>query len=130
MVNRLILVGRLGADPELKETGTGRSRCKLRIATDRTYRDAQDTMRKETTWFSVSVFGKQAEICDRFLEKGRSVYVEGRVRTWKCDDGTYGWDVKADTVTFLPGGGGGQSGKSKGHVNAEPAEGDNDDLPF
>ena len=113
MVNKVILVGNLGKDPEVRYTSGGQAVANLRIATSRSWTDKQSGQKKEETeWHDVEVWGKQAEQCGEFLAKGRQVYVEGRLKTDNWDDKTSGQKrsrvkVVADTVRFLGGGGGG-----------------------
>jgi single-strand DNA-binding protein len=119
-VNKVILVGNLGADPELKYTPTSRAVCNLRLATTDVWKDKQTNQRQERTeWHRVTVWGDQAENCSKYLSKGRSVYVEGHLQTRKYDkDGQthYATDVIADRVVFLGGGGGtgGEGGEGGG----------------
>jgi single-strand DNA-binding protein len=113
MVNKVILVGNLGKDPEVRYTSGGQAVASLRIATSRSWTDKQSGQRKEETeWHDVEVWGKQAEQCGEYLAKGRQVYVEGRLKTDKWQDKQSGQDryrvkVVADTVRFLGGGGAG-----------------------
>ena len=116
MVNKVILVGNLGKDPEVRYTSGGQAVANLRIATSRSWTDKQSGQRKEETeWHDVEVWGKQAEQCGEFLSKGRQVYVEGRLKTDSWDDKQSGQKkfrvkVVADTVRFLGGGGAGGAG--------------------
>jgi single-strand DNA-binding protein len=103
------LIGNLGADPELKYTPSSRPLCNLRIATTEVYKDKGGQRQETTEWHRVTVWGDQAENCSKYLSKGRSVYVEGRLQTRSYDkDGQkhYATDVVADRVVFLAGGGG------------------------
>jgi single-strand DNA-binding protein len=112
-VNKVILVGNLGADPELKYTPSSRPLCNLRIATTEVYKDKSGQRQEKTEWHRVTVWGDTAENCNKYLSKGRSVYVEGRLQTRSYDkDGQkhYATDVVADRVVFLGGGGGGGGG--------------------
>ena len=118
-VNKVILVGNLGADPELKYTPTSRPLCNLRIATTEVYKDKSGQRQEKTEWHRVTVWGDQAENCNKYLAKGRSVYIEGRLQTRSYDkDGQkhYATDVVADRVVFLGsgGGGGGEGGRGGG----------------
>lgn len=121
-VNKAIILGRLGRDPELRYMQSGQPVCKLNIATSRKYTNKNNEMVEETEWHRVSVWGKQAEHCNNFLTKGREVYVEGRLRTSSYDkDGQkhYTTEIVADTVQFLGGrgeggGGGGAEGGGGG----------------
>jgi single-strand DNA-binding protein len=108
-VNKVILIGNLGADPELKYTPSSRALCNLRIATTDVFKDKGGQRQERTEWHRVTVWGDQAENCSKYLSKGRSVYIEGRLQTRSYDkDGQkhYATDVVADRVVFLAGGGG------------------------
>jgi single-strand DNA-binding protein len=119
MVNKVILVGNLGKDPEVRYTSGGQAVANLRIATSRSWTDKQSGQRKEETeWHDVEVWGKQAEQCGEFLAKGRQVYVEGRLKTDQWDDKQTGQKrsrvkVVADTVRFLSGGERGARGAAR-----------------
>ncbi|HSN12981.1 MAG TPA: single-stranded DNA-binding protein [Anaeromyxobacteraceae bacterium] len=120
MVNKVILVGNLGKDPEVRYTSGGQAVANLRIATSRSWTDKQSGQRKEETeWHDVEVWGKQAEQCGEYLAKGRQVYVEGRLKTDQWDDKQTGQKrsrvkVVADTVRFLSSGERGARGPGKG----------------
>ncbi len=117
-VNKVILVGNLGADPELKYTPSNRALCNLRIATTDVFKDKGGQRQERTEWHRVTVWGDTAENCSKYLAKGRSVYVEGRLQTRTYDkEGQkhYATDVVADRVVFLGGGGaGGEAGARRG----------------
>ena len=116
-VNKVILVGNLGADPELKYTPTNRALCNLRIATTDVFKDKGGQRQERTEWHRVTVWGESAENCSKYLAKGRSVYVEGRLQTRSYDkDGQkhYATDVVADRVVFLGSGAGAPSGAGEG----------------
>jgi len=116
-VNKVILVGNLGADPELKYTPSSRPLCNLRIATTDVFKDKGGQRQERTEWHRVTVWGESAENCSKYLAKGRSVYIEGRLQTRSYDkDGQkhYATDVVADRVVFLGGGGGGAAGEAGG----------------
>ena len=107
----LIIVGRLGKDPKLKYTASGQAVTNFNVATDRQYSIGDGQTIHETTWFRITVWGRQAENCNAFLRKGQQVLVEGRLtpdengnpRTWSRQDGTPGasYEVTAATVRFL-----------------------------
>lgn len=104
-INKVFLLGNLGADPEVREAGGGVV-CNFRIATSEVWNDRQTGERRERTeWHRVVVWGKQAEICGQHLRKGRPVHVEGRIETreWDDKDGNkrYTTEINADRVTFL-----------------------------
>jgi single-strand DNA-binding protein len=119
-VNKAIILGHLGRDPELRYLQSGQPVCKLNIATSRKYTNKNNESVEETEWHRVSVWGKQAEHCNNYLTKGRQVYVEGRLRTSSYDkDGQkhYTTEIVADTVQFIGGrgeGGGGEGGGGGG----------------
>lgn len=131
MYQRLVLVGNLGRDPEMRYTPNGTPITNFPMATSRKWTDAQGQLKEETAWFRISVYGKQAEVCNQYLAKGRKVLVEGTLavdektggpRVYQRKDGTYGasFEVRATTVRFLsPKGEGGESGATG--VTAPPA---------
>ena len=115
MYQHLTIIGNVGRDPEMRYTPSGTPVTALNIATNRTYKDNNGQQVKETTWFRVSVFGKTAENCAQYLQKGRMVLVEGRLtpdkqtggpRIWDKQDGTKGasFEVSAMSVKFIGGG--------------------------
>ncbi len=139
-VNKVILVGRLGADPELKYTPSSKAVCNLRLATSETFKDASGVKQERTEWHRVTAWGDTAENASKYLSKGSECYIEGRLQTRSYDkDGQkhYATDVVADRVVFLgskrdgerqeerPRDGGGQQ---RGSVTP-PIHGD-DDVPF
>lgn len=89
MVNRVLLIGRLGADPEVRYTPDGTMVVNFRIATDETYKNKQGEKVSKTEWHRIVVFGRLAEICGNYLGKGRLVFIEGKLqtRTWDDKDG-------------------------------------------
>ncbi|HEY2900611.1 MAG TPA: single-stranded DNA-binding protein [Polyangia bacterium] len=116
-VNKVILIGNLGADPELKYTPSSRPLCNLRIATTDVFKDKGGQRQERTEWHRVTVWGDQAENCSKYLSKGRSVYIEGRLQTRSYDkEGQkhYATDVVADRVVFLGSGGGAGAGAGEG----------------
>ena len=124
-VNKVILVGNLGADPELKYTPSSRPLCNLRIATTDVFKDKGGQRQERTEWHRVTVWGDQAENCSKYLSKGRSVYIEGRLQTRSYDkDGQkhYATDVVADRVVFLgSGGGAGAEGGARRATGSGPS---------
>lgn len=126
-VNKVILIGNLGADPEKKVTGGGQTMCNLRIATTDRWTDKQGNKQEKTEWHRVVVFGPQAENCARYLSKGRQAYIEGSIRTrsWEDQQGQtkYITEVVAQRVQFLGGPGQG-AGASGGFQKKEPNEAD------
>lgn len=107
-VNKVIIVGNLGRDPELRYTQGGTPVAQLSLATTRTYTNRNNERVDDTEWHRVVVWGKQAESCNQYLEKGRQVYVEGRLQTrsWDDNDGNkrYTTEIVAESVQFLGGG--------------------------
>jgi single-strand DNA-binding protein len=104
-VNRVILVGNLGADPELRHVGD-RAVCDLSVATNEAWKDAAGVLQKRTEWHRVTVWGKDAENCAKYLAKGATVYVEGRLQTRSYEkDGVkrYATDVISERVVFIGG---------------------------
>jgi single-strand DNA-binding protein len=85
-VNRAILVGRLGRDPETRYTSAGQAVCNFTLATDETYKDRNGERQKRTEWHRIVVWGKQAEIAQQYLHKGSLIFVEGRIQTRQWDD--------------------------------------------
>jgi single-strand DNA-binding protein len=129
-VNKVILIGNLGADPELKYTPSSRPLCNLRIATSEVFKDKAGQRQERTEWHRVTVWGDQAENCSKYLAKGRSVYIEGRLQTRSYDkDGQkhYATDVVADRVVFLGGAGGagagGEAGAARRGAGGSPGAG-------
>jgi single-strand DNA-binding protein len=113
-VNKVILIGNLGRDPELRYTPGGTAVATLNLATTRSYTKQGSNERvEETEWHKVTVWGKQAEFCNQYLSKGRQCYVEGRLQTRSYEDKDgkkcYATEVVAETVQFLGGKGGGAS---------------------
>jgi single-strand DNA-binding protein len=120
-VNKVILVGNLGADPETRYLPSGDAVTNIRIATTDRYKDKQSNEFKEATeWHRIAFFGKLAEIAGQYLRKGSSVYIEGRIRTRKWQDQSgqdkYSTEIVADQMQMLGGRQGGQSaGDDSGH---------------
>jgi len=106
-VNKVILVGRLGQDPELKYTPSGSAVCNFSLATSESWSDKSGQKQERTEWHRVVVWSKLAELCNQYLAKGRQAYVEGRLQTRSWDDKTgnkrYTTEVLASTIQFLGG---------------------------
>ena len=104
-VNRIIIIGNLGSEPEMRFTPNGRPVTSFSAATNRRYTTSEGERREETEWFTVVTWGRLAEQCNQFLTKGRLVYVEGRLRThsWEGQDGQRRTrnEIVADRVSFL-----------------------------
>jgi single-strand DNA-binding protein len=112
MYHTIIIVGNLGRDPEMRYTPSGQAVTNFSIATNRQYTGSNGESIKETIWFRVSAWGKQAEVCNQYLKKGSKVLVEGRLmpdpatggpRIWNKQDGTpsASFEVTASTIRFL-----------------------------
>jgi single-strand DNA-binding protein len=141
-INRVVLVGNLTRDPELRQTPSGTSVCSLRIAVNSRRRDESGQWSDKPNYFSISVFGNQAESCAQYLSKGRPVAIDGRLdwREWQTQDGQKreAVEIVAESVQFLGsrgdgelGGGGNQfvpAGASSG-TDAD-FQGADDDIPF
>ena len=125
-LNKVILIGNLGSDPEMRFTPDGKAVTSFRMATNYRYTTSAGESREETEWFRIVVFGKQAEQCNQFLTKGRQVYVEGRlhVRNWQGQDGQMrtSLEVTANRVLFL--------GRRALAPLPEEGELEPEDLPF
>lgn len=104
-LNKVMIIGNLGADPEMRYTADGKALTSFRVASSRNYSGPDGERREETEWFSVVTWQKLAEQCSQFLQKGRRVYVEGRLQTrsWDGPDGQrkYRTEVVAEKVLFL-----------------------------
>ncbi|OFS84226.1 single-stranded DNA-binding protein [Oligella sp. HMSC05A10] len=104
-VNKVILVGRLGADPEARATPTGLQVCNLSIATNHVSYDRDGNKNESTEWHRVVFFGRQAEVCEQYLRKGSQIYVEGRLQTRKYTDRDgierYATDVVGERMQML-----------------------------
>ncbi len=135
-VNKAILVGNLGRDPELRTTPNGQSVVNFTLATSETWTDKSGERVERTEWHRIVVWGRTAEMCAQYLSKGRTVYIEGRIQTreWEDKDGNkrYTTEINANTVNFIgprtSGGGGGDSagGPSGGSSDAGDPHGSND----
>ncbi len=150
MVNKVILVGRLGVDPELRYTQNGQAVASFTLATSENWRDKDGQRQERTEWHRIVAWGRQAEFCGNFLHKGRLVYVEGRIQSRDWEDREGGkrrtTEIIAQTIQGLSrregdGGGGfsgGSSGGSSGQGDMEGSGGSmsghgaggDDDIPF
>jgi len=153
-INKVILVGNLGADPERRSTGSGMTITSLRLATSETWKDKQTGENRERTeWHRVKLFGRLGDIAADYLKKGRQVYIEGSIRTDKYTDkegkDRYSTEIIANEMQMLGGGGGGEGsgayrggGASRNTPSSAPAGGpatppaadnggfEDDDIPF
>ncbi|MEM7480240.1 MAG: single-stranded DNA-binding protein [Acidobacteriota bacterium] len=154
MVNKVILVGNLGRDPEVRQTPSGQSVATFSLATNRRWNDRDGNRQEQTEWHNIVCWGKQAEIAGRYLQKGKQIYVEGRLQTRSWDDKQtgekkYRTEIVCDNFQMLGqrgdsgggggyggggggsyGGGGGGGGGSYGGGGGDAPEMDDDDIPF
>lgn len=140
-VNRVLLVGNLGRDAELRYTAGGAAIATLSLATTETYKDKAGNKQQKTEWHRVVLWGKTAEALAEYLSKGKQIAVEGRIETRSYEkDGEkkYSTEIKADRVTLL-GGGGPAEGVARREpakaaaaapVDDDPGFGSDDDIPF
>jgi single-strand DNA-binding protein len=123
-VNRAILVGRLGRDPETRYTSAGQAVCNFTLATDETYKDRNGERQKRTEWHRIVVWGKQAEIAQQYLHKGSLIFVEGRIQTRQWDDREgqkrTTVEIVASNFRMLGGRGDGATAPGPGAGDAEP----------
>lgn len=132
-VNKVILIGNLGADPELRYTASGTAVAKFRIATNEVYNDRQGNRQERTEWHRITAWGKLAEICGQYLSKGRQVYIEGRIRsdTWEQDGvKRYSYEIVADNMQMLGGPGGGAGRDYEAPFSPPEGGVPDDDIPF
>ncbi len=139
-MNKIIVIGNLGRDPEMRYTPNGQSVTSFSIASSRRYTTSAGEQREETEWFNVSAWGRHAELCNQYLTKGRQVYVEGRLhsRTYETRDGQTRFvnEINLTDVQFLRGGseqGVDERGYAPGPAGMSeeaPPMDDVDDLPF
>jgi len=139
-VNKVILVGNLGANPEMRFTQGGQAVANLRIATTERWTDKSGQKQEATEWHRVVVWGKQAEIVGQYLTKGRQVFIEGRIRTRQWQDQTgqkrFTTEIVAQNVQMLGGRGDrppeetGATVPAEEHASADFGSGPDDDIPF
>ena len=131
MINKVILIGNLGADPELRYTQSGSPVCSFRIACSEKYKDASGNMQENTEWVPIVAWGKLAEICSQYLHKGSRVYIEGKLQTrkWQDNNGVdrYTTEIIAKEMKML-------TGRESGGRDVAPEPGPptnfGDDVPF
>lgn len=143
-LNKVMLIGRLGQDPEVKYTANGTAVCNFSLATSETYKDKSGERQDKTEWHKLVAFGRTAEICGEYLSKGKQIYIEGKIQTrnWEGSDGkkNYMTEVLVNQMQMLgskgdsTGGGGGYSqgggGQQEPPTIEEPPAPDLDDIPF
>jgi single-strand DNA-binding protein len=117
-VNKVILIGNLGADPEIRYLPSGEAVANLRVATTDTWKDKEGNKQETTEWHRVSYFGRQAEVCGQYLKKGSQIYIEGSIRTrkWQDKEGQerYTTEIRGDRMQML--------GRREGAGEAPPRE--------
>jgi single-strand DNA-binding protein len=135
-VNKVILIGRLGKDPEIRYTASQQAVGNFTIATSERYTDRGGSKQERTEWHNIVVWGKTAELCGQYLKKGREVYLEGRLQTrnYEAKDGSgkrYVTEIVAQTVQFLggrPGGAGDEAAEARGPAASAGASRAGDDI--
>ncbi|HYH05965.1 MAG TPA: single-stranded DNA-binding protein [Thermoanaerobaculia bacterium] len=152
MINKVILVGRLGKDPEIRSTPQGSTVAKFTVATDEKFTDRSGEKQERTEWHNIAAWGKLGEICGQYLRKGKLVYIEGSIRTESWDDKEsgqkkYRTEIVASTMKMLDrrgdegGGGGGSYGGGGGYSQSRSTGGggggkstdvidEDEDVPF
>ncbi len=133
MVNKVILIGRLGADPEVRYTQDGTMVTTLRIATDESWKDKSGEKVQKTEWHRVVTFRKLAEICGSYLSKGRLVFIEGKLQTrsWEDKEGQkrYMTEIVASNMQMLESKGSGGSREAAGADSGMPSYGGGEQAP-
>jgi single-strand DNA-binding protein len=143
-VNKVILVGNLGSDPELRHTPSGTAVANFRIATNEVFNNREGKREERTEWHRIVAFGRLAEICGQYLKKGKQVYIEGRLRTrdWEDQSGNkrYTTEINAtqmvmlgragDAASFVPGEEPQESAPDDVQAPAAGGGGEDEDLPF
>jgi single-strand DNA-binding protein len=144
MINKAILIGRLGKDPEVRSTAGGQTVARFTIATDERYTDRNGEKQERTEWHNIAAWGKLAEICGQYLRKGKLVYIDGSIRTDSWEDKETGQkkyrteivaqnmkmlDKKSDDEGGSYSGGGSYAGARKGPTPVPEVEED-DEVPF
>jgi single-strand DNA-binding protein len=136
-VNKAILVGNLGRDPEIRHIPSGQAVANFTLATSDSYTDRNGARQERTDWHNIVVYGKQAELCGQYLKKGRQVYVEGRISTrqYEAKDGSgkrYRTEIVAQRVQFLGGRAGATDEAPADFAGGAdmPAAVDDEDIPF
>ena len=137
-LNKVMLIGNLGKDPELSYTASGVAVAKFSIATNERWKDQEGNVQERTEWHNIVVWRKLAEICGQYLKKGGKVYLEGRLQTRSWDDKNtgakrYTTEIVGDDMVMLDsrgGSGGTGGGEPSPHGEEQPAVAEKDDLPF
>ena len=141
MVNKVILIGRLGKDPEVRSTPSGSTVCKFTLATDERFTDRSGEKQERTEWHNIVAWGKLGEICGQYLRKGKLVYIDGAIRTETWDDKEsgqkkYKTTIVADNMKMLDrkgddeGGAYAGAGARKSGTASAPQMDDEEEVPF
>lgn len=132
-LNKVMLIGHLGSDPELRYTQGGAPVCNFKLATNEKW-EKDGKNHERTEWHKIVVWGKLAEVCEKYLKKGRQAYIEGKLQTreWEDKDGgkRYTTEVNALTVQFLGGEGGKSSGGKSNDSDPQDTSWDDSEIPF
>jgi|SRR5690554_3931012 len=143
-LNKVMIIGRLGQDPETRFMPSGDAVCNLSVATDESYKNKDGQKVEKTEWHRISMFGKLAEIAGQYLTKGAQVYIEGKLETrkWQAQDGSdrYTTEIKAFQMQMLDSKGSGQQQSAPPAQQHQPSQGGgrmpepiddfDDDIPF
>ncbi len=136
MINKVILVGNLGQDPEMRYTPGGTGVCSFSVATNERWTGKDGSKQEKTQWHRIVVWGKLGELCSQYLTKGRTVYIEGRIeyRDWNDKEGNKrtSTEIIASNVQFLGGGAGKgprEAGETPRASSSAPASSNQDNLP-
>ena len=133
-VNKVILVGFLGKNPEVKYTASGTAVCRFSLATNETFKDKAGETQKRTEWHSIVAWGRLAEICGEFLTKSKQVYIEGSIRTgkWEDRDGKErkSYDIVARFMQMLSPSTNGNGAKPRQSNSTQAPESSEEDNPF
>lgn len=138
MINKVILLGNLGKDPEVKTLESGKKVASFSLATTESYKDKNGERQSNTEWHNISFFGSIVEVIEKYLKKGNQIYIEGKIKTrsWDDKDGVkrYTTDIIGDKLTMLGGGSKSSTGDSTAgsgtYTPPSTTTSDEDDLPF
>lgn len=133
-VNKVILIGHIGKDPQIRYLASGTAACRFSLATNETFKNKAGEPQKRTEWHSVVAFGKLGEICGEYLARGKQCYVEGAIRTgkWNDRDGNErkSYDIVARYMQMLSPSANGNGAKSKAAVPVQASQPSEEDNPF
>lgn len=127
-VNKAIILGRLGADPDVRQTQGGTTVCNFNVATSESYTDRDGQRQERTEWHRIVAWGQLGELCGKYLTKGREAFIEGRIETreWEDKDGQkrYTTEIRALTVQFIGGRGDGGGQRQEKQQQSKPSGGE------